>query len=71
MFIDALMAKNYPLPIKPETKISDLSVDPLPIVILINEVFFPDNRFTTEMISAGDTIQSVSLTILKKGPANI
>ena len=36
----ALMNKNYPLPITAQTKVSDLNPDPLPIVVLINSNSF-------------------------------
>jgi len=69
--IQALMEKNYPLPITAQTKISDLSPNTLPIVRLINETFFPDNRFTTGMIANSDTLQIVSLRILHLNPSNV
>ena len=70
-FIAALTAKGYPLPITPQTKMSDLNPSLVPIVRLINKTFFPDNRFTTGMISPSDTIQNVSLQILHLDPPKV
>jgi hypothetical protein len=69
--IQALEDKNYPLPISEQTKVSDLSQNTLPIVRLINKTFFPDNRFTTGMISGSDILQTVALNILRLNPPNI
>jgi membrane protease subunit (stomatin/prohibitin family) len=69
--INELMTANYPLPIAPGTKISDLTSNVIPIVRLINETFFPDNRFTTGMIALSDIISNVSLAIFHLDPPNI